>query len=210
MKKYNIAIVFLLFFANIFAQENTVNTDTPKEDLKRVKIGNQWMYALVTEGDTLYISDLSGTSITMPRTFKNNEEKRYYYKLKRNAQKVYPYAVKAITLYKKAEEETQGMRKRKRKRYTKKMHKQLKKEFEQPLKKLTKTQGKILIAMIERELDTSFFSVIKGLRNGWTASYWNVLGRFYGYRLKKKYDPTADPMLEAVLSDFDIDLDSEE
>ncbi len=176
------------------------------EEMERVQINGEWMYALITEEDTLYIADLEGTSITMPREFKDNDEKRYYYKLKRSAQKVYPYAVKAINLYREVEESTDGMKKRKKKKYTKKMQKELKEEFEAPLKKLTKTQGKVLIAMIERELDTSFYKVLKSIRGGPTASFYNVMGKFYGYKLKDKYDPEKDPIMEAVLSDFDIDL----
>lgn len=205
MKRYYIILLALTFFNISFAQED----DKKKEEqMERVQIDGEWMYALITESDTLYVSDLNGTSITMPREFENDEEKRRYYKLKRSAQKVYPYAVKAITLYRETQEETDGMKKRKRKKYTKKMQKELKEEFEKPLKKLTKTQGKVLIAMIERELDTSFFSVVKELRSGMVARYWNILGKMYGYKLKKKYDPVADPILEAVLSDFDINLDN--
>ncbi len=196
--------IILLSFSFSNAQDNK---EQEEEKMERVKIGDEWMYALVTDGDTLYISDLEGTSITMPREFKDDDEKRRYYKLKRSAQKVYPYAVKAITLYKQTKEETSDMKRRKRKKHTKKMQKELKEEFEKPLKKLTKTQGKVLIAMIERELDTSFYKVIKELRSGFVASYWNVLGKMYGYKLKKKYDPNADPIMEAVLSDFPIDLD---
>jgi len=202
----SIAFIIGIFFNVSFAQDDKKDNE---EEMERVKIDGQWMYALVTDGDTLYISDLDGTSVTMPRSFKNNDEKRRYYKLKRSAQKVYPYATKAINLYKETKVETEGMKKRKRKKYTKKMQKELKEEFEKPLKKLTKTQGKVLIAMIERELDVSFFNVIKELRSGFTARYWNILGKMYGYKLKKKYNPEADPIMEAVLSDFKIDLDKE-
>jgi len=203
MKRYYIILLALTFFNISFAQDEN---EQKEEEMERVQIDGEWMYALITEGDTLYVSDLNGTSITMPREFENDDEKRRYYKLKRSAQKVYPYAVKAITLYRETQEETDGMKKRKRKKYTKKMQKELKEEFEKPLKKLTKTQGKVLIAMIERELDTSFVSGVKELRSGMIARYWNVLGIMYGYKLQNKYDPEADPMLEAVLSDFDIDL----
>jgi len=177
-----------------------------EETMERVKIGDQWMYALVTDGDTLYVSDLDGTSITMPRSFKDNDEKRRYYKLKRSAQKVYPYATMAIDLYKLTKEETEGMKKRQRRKYSKKKQKELKKEFESQLKKLTKTQGKVLIAMIERELDVSFFDVISEIRSKATARKYNFLGKFYGYKLKEKFDPEKDPLMEAVLSDFNIDL----
>ncbi len=192
-----------LFSLPMFAQDDL-------EDMERVKIGDEWMYALVTDGDTLYIADLDGTSITMPREFKSKEDKRRYYKLKRSAQKVYPYAVKAITVYRQMQIETAEMKKRKRKKYSKKVQKDLKKEFEAPLKKLTRTQGKVLIAMIERELDTSFYKVLKQIRGGTTAAKYNLIGKFYGYKLKEKYNPEEDPMMEAVLSDFDITLMDDE
>ncbi len=199
LKKYIVLGFTILLVLPLFGQDNT-------DDMERVQIDGEWMYALVTDDDTLYIADLDGTSITMPREFKDVDEKRYYYKLKRSAHKVYPYAVKAINLYNEMEENTDGMKKRKKKKYTKKMQKELKKEFEAPLRKMTKTQGKVLIAMIERELDTSFFKVLKSIRGGATATYWSALGKVYGYKLKKKYDPEADPIMEAVLSDFDIAL----
>jgi hypothetical protein len=185
----------------------SVAQEDDKEDMERIQINGEWMYAIVTEDDTLYVADLDGTSITMPRKFKSKEDKRRYYKLKRSAQKVYPYAVKAIKIYKETEEVTEGMKRRKRKKYTKSRQKELKAEFEDELKKMTKTQGKVLIAMIERELDTSFFKVLKSIRNGFTATYWNALGKIYGYKLKEKYDPEVDPIMEMVLSDFDINLE---
>lgn len=203
MKRY-----FILFFALSFSHLSFAQEKDKEEKMERMQINGEWMYALISEGDTLYVADLDGTSITMPRKFANNDEKRRYYKLKRSAQKVYPYAVKAITLYKEAKDTTATMKKRKKKKYTKKMQKELKEEFEKPLKKLTKTQGKVLIAMIERELDTSFYKVIKELRSGAVASYWNILGKMFGYKIKKQYDPNEDPIMEAVLSDFDIDLDN--
>ena len=69
---------------------------------------------------------------------------------------------------------------------------------------MTKTQGKILIEMIERELNTPFHSLVKDLRGGITAGYWQTLGKFYGYDLKEGYIPGEDPILDAVLKDFDI------
>ncbi len=192
------SIIILLTFLTL-----SLNAQDVKEE--QMEIDGEMVTAIITsDGDTTIIADLEGTTVTMVRRFDNLEEKKYYYKLKRSAQKVYPYAVKAINLYREVEEETEGMKKRKRKKYIKAKQKELKQEFEEPLKKMTKTQGKVLIAMIERELDVSFYKVLKELRNGFTASYWNTLGKLYGYRLKQKYDPEADPIMEAVLQDYDI------
>ena len=96
------------------------------------------------------------------------------------------------------------MKKSKRKKYVRKLQKQLKKEFEDPLKKLTKTQGLILTKMIERETDESMYNLIKNLRGGVPATYWSTASRFWGYRLKEKYKEGDDPIMDAVLKDFNI------
>ena len=72
------------------------------------------------------------------------------------------------------------------------------------MKNLTRTQGKILIKMIEKELDTPFYTLLKDLRGGFTATYYNEFGKFYGYQLKDGYIPGEDSILDAVLYDFNI------
>lgn len=154
--------------------------------------------------DTLLTTDLEGVSVSVPRSFDNMDELIRYEKYKRYATKVYPYAVEAIKVFREVEHVTQTMNKRQRKKHIKRLHKKLKKEFTDPLKNLSKTQGKILIEMIEKELDTSFYDLAKSLRGGFTASYWSTLSRVYGYRLKEKYEPGQDKILDAVLYDLDI------
>ena len=154
--------------------------------------------------DTLLVSDLEGVSISVPRSFDSVDEQIRYQKYKRYATKVYPYAVEAIKIFREVEEVTLTMNKRKRKKHIKRLHKDLKKEFTDPLKNLSKTQGKILIEMIEKELDTSFYDLMKSLRGGFTAGYWSTLSRVYGYRLREKYQEGDDPILDSVLYDLDI------
>ena len=132
------------------------------------------------------------------------DEQIRYQKYKRYAAKVYPYAVEAIKIFREVEEVTLTMNKRKRKKHIKRLHKDLKKKFTDPLKNLSKTQGKILIEMIEKELDTSFYDLMKSLRGGFTAGYWSSLSRIYGYRLREKYQEGDDPILDSVLYDLDI------
>ena len=92
----------------------------------------------------------------------------------------------------------------KRKKHIRKLQKQLKKEFEDPLKKLTKTQGLILTKMIERETEESMYELIKGLKGGVSATYWSTASRFWGYRLKDQYKEGDDPILDVVLKDFNV------
>jgi len=84
------------------------------------------------------------------------------------------------------------------------LQRELKKEFEDPLKNLSKTQGRILVHMIERELDTPLHFLIKELKGGLTATYWSTAGSFFGYHLKRGYIEGEDPIMDIVLADFDV------
>jgi len=78
------------------------------------------------------------------------------------------------------------------------------KEFEEPLRKLSKTQGYILVKMIERETDRPMHDLIKELRGGLTATYWSTMGKMFGHELKNGYIEGENPILDIVLQDYDI------
>lgn len=175
-------------------------------------INGELMTIFVTEqGDTLLLADdLETVSITVPRSFKDRGERYKYYKYKRYALKVYPYAVKSIKIFRQVEQATATMSKRKRRKYIRKLQRQYEKEFKKPLKDLTKTQGKILIKMIEKELETDFYTLLKGLRGGLSARTWHTIGKFNGYNLKEGYTEGDDTILDIVLKDLNISYEINE
>ena len=158
-------------------------------------------------GDTILVAKLDDISITSPRTFANEYDYKVYLRYRRYAPIVYPYAKQAIRIFRETEMATQEMNTGKRKRYIKKLQKELKEEFEEPLKKLTKIQGYMLQKMIERETKTPLHSSIKELRGGFTAGYWSTFSRMFGYKLKEGYIKGDDTILDAVLEDFDVSHD---
>lgn len=172
----------------------------------RVTINGRVLPFMIDEnGDTLILARLDGVTVSSPRTFKDREEYNQYNRYRRYAAKVYPYAVEAIRIFREVEAETQRLgKKRLQKKFIRDKQKELKEEFEEPLRNLTKTQGKILIKMIEKELDTPLYFLIKDLRSGVTASYWNTLGMLYGHNLREGYVAGEDHILDAVLNDMDI------
>lgn len=174
------------------------------ERREKITLDGQIVTALITDTDTIIIADLEDVSVSSFRNFDNKDDYRKYLRYRRYAAVVYPYANDAIKIFREVEYATKNMKKRKRKKHIRKLNKKLKKEFKQPLKKLTKTQGYILIKMIEKELDTPFYKLIKNLRGGLAATYWQGLGKLNGYNLKDGYEVGADPILDAVLKDFNI------
>jgi hypothetical protein len=150
------------------------------------------------------VADLGSIQITQQRNFASREDRRRYKQWRRYAAKVYPYAAEAIRLYRQIEDDTKDMKKGKKKKYSRDMEKELKPQYTEELKKLTKSQGYILIKMIERELDRPFYDVVVQLEGRWKAMQWQTLGRWYGYNLKDGYDADDDILLESILQDLNI------
>ncbi|MBX2815873.1 MAG: DUF4294 domain-containing protein [Saprospiraceae bacterium] len=194
-----VAILSMVFwsFCCLLAQEEP-------EILENLEINGQIVTAIITEDDTLYIAELENVSVTSPRQFSNRKEYLTYMRYRRYANEVYPYAVEAIKTFRDLEENTVGMKRAKRRRYARKLQKELKQNFEDPLRKLTKTQGRILVHMIEKELETPMYYLIKSLRGGLSARYWDTSGRLFGYHLRRGYIRGEDPIMDMVLDDFNI------
>lgn len=194
MKISGIILAVLLPLGSLWAQsEGTVVLD-----------GKPYPYIIDGCGDTVIVAQLEDVSVTSKKAFKDDEEYKKYRRYRAYATKVYPYAVEAVKVFRQVETATKEMRRGKAKRYVKHLQKELDDKFEDPLKKLSRTQGMVLIKMVERELDIPMYDLIKELRGGFTATYWNAFGRFYGHHIKEGYQPGKDPILDMVLADFNI------
>lgn len=189
----------------IAVKDTVINSSDNDLNMFKTEIQGQIVTAMVTEtGDTLYMADLGDVSITSLRTFKDDADYKKYVRFKHYAAVVYPYAKEAIRIFRETEYATQNLSKRKRKKAIKKLEEELREEFEEPLTKMTKLQGKIMLKMIERELDKNMFDLIAGLRGNFTAFYWHNFAKLYSYDLKEGYNQGDYEILDAVLQDFDI------
>lgn len=194
LQRFSGIVFFVLLSSVLFGQDQ----------VDEVVLNGHIMTRIITEeGDTLFFSQLTEFQLTGVQNM-NQEEKRLYRKYRRYALKVYPYALDAIKIFKEVEYATNNMTPRKRKKYIKKLSKDLKNEFEDPLRGLTRTQGLILMKMIEKELDTPMYDLIRDLRGKTSSFYWNMTGKIYGYDLKNGYVVGDDKIMDAVLQDFDI------
>lgn len=198
--------LFFLFFLYNFLWVSGQGS-APKLDgyETRLTIEGKVYPALITgDGDTLILVNLDDVSITAMRSFSSDEEYRKYMRIRNYAAKVYPYAKEAIRIFRELEYASQHMSKRERKKKIAELEEQLTKEFEEPLKNLTKLQGKIMIKMIEKETQQPIYNLIKDLKGGFKAFYWNGFSKLYSYDLKEGYNPGQYTLLDAVLQDFDV------
>ena len=158
------------------------------------------------EGDSVFSKsiNLKEVIIYKPVKLESQEDLVMYYTLKRKALKVYPYAKMASDRLVKLNSRLEKIKsKRKRKKYTRMLEKFLQDELTAELKRLTRTEGQILVKLIYRETGTTAFELVKELRNGFRAFTYNTVASFFDISLKTEYNPEKikeDLFIEDILS----------
>ncbi len=158
-------------------------------------------YAIVRNGDTIPIIELRPVNISAPRIFKNRFEEYRYRRLVRNIKIVYPYARLAGIKFQEYNKQLMELESgSERRRAMRKAEEELRKQFEDDLRKLTFSQGLILIKLVDRETSHTSYEVLKDFRGMFTAVFWQSLGRLFGYNLKTEYDPEGeDQLIEEIV-----------
>ena len=142
---------------------------------------------VVEQGDTILLTEIPSIDII---SFTDNKERWRYQILKRKVLKVYPYAIYTKQKLEEMENELDSIsRKRKKKIHTKKVAKFLKEELGEELKKLTRTEGNILVKLIYRETNISTYKLLKLYRGSVNAYFWQTMAKIYDNDLKQEYDP---------------------
>lgn len=149
--------------------------------------------AEITDNDTIAVINLPTSYVLSEKKFKNKREKRRYNRTILYVKKVYPYAKLAGQKLRYYDDTLRKIdNDRDRRRFMKKIETELLKEYEGELKKLTFTQGKILLKLIDRETNNTSYVLLKELRGSVSAVLWQGIGRVFGYNLKVRYDPEGE------------------
>lgn len=157
------------------------------------------------EGDSIPRSfvDLEPVILFQALKFDSKDDKYRYYILRRKTIKVYPYAKLASERLIELNDSLKHIkRKSKQKKYTKKIQKYIEGEFSEELKKLTRTEGQILVKLIYRQTGITAFNLVKELRSGWRAFWYNTTASMFSISLKEEYDPKnihEDYLIEDIL-----------
>ena len=154
------------------------------------------------ENDSLILK-LDEVYVLPKLSFKARNDKRYYYWFRKKVLRAYPFAKSAAEKLSVIDGRLDSIpSRRKRKKYIKRTQKYLEKEFTPQLKKLTRTEGRVLIKLLHRETGSVTFDLIKEYRNGWKAFWSNATANLFNMSLKDEYDPLnvrEDYMIEDIL-----------
>jgi hypothetical protein len=193
--KYNF-LYFLIFLTSAyetFAQVEEQELDSVAEQM------------IIVAGDSLLQSSiaLEEAYVFGKLKFSSYDDKLRYYILRRKTQKVYPYAKMAAERLVELNDSLANMKNnRKRKKYTKKVQKFIEEEFSEELKKLTRTEGQILVKLIYRQTGATAFDLVKDLRNGWRAFWYNTTAKMFSISIKEEFHPDLieeDYLIEDIL-----------
>jgi hypothetical protein len=156
---------------------------------------------VIIEGDTFVYQRLAPYVLLSPKTFKSRREEVRYTRLIRNVKRVYPYArLAGIKLEEYNDKLLEAKTDRERKRIMKQAEDELDAQFGKELRKLTFTQGVILLKLIDRETGQTGYELVAELRGAFRAFFWQGIGRLFGYNLKVTYDPKgADKDIEDIV-----------
>jgi hypothetical protein len=187
------AVIFTLLLSCGLAQAQDPD---PKGEVKGIVTK-----AVIIEGDTVPLFWIPTVRIYGPIIFKSKVQVITFTRLVRHIKRVYPYAkyignkVNEYNTYLNS-----IANERQREKELDRIEKELRGQFEEELKKLTFTQGKILMKLIYRETNSTTYNLIRDFRGSITAFFWQSLGTVFGYNLKVTYDPVgADRDIENIV-----------
>ena len=162
-------------------------------------------YFVRMEGDSSWIKAIALDDVYIfgKLEFADRKEKLRYYILRRKTLKVYPYAKLAAERLVELNDSLQYIKKKRhKKRYTKKVQKYIEGEFSEELKKLTRTEGQILVKLIHRQTGSTAFHLVKELRSGWRAFWYQTTAKAFKINLKREFRPAdvhEDYLIEDIL-----------
>lgn len=147
----------------------------------------------IEDNDTIPHVDLREIVIMPPMQFRSEREYLRYSRLVRNIKITLPYARLAASKLHEINAHLSTLKTDKeRKAFLKQSEKTLFDEFEKPLRKLTISQGRLLIKLIDRETGDTSYSLIKQYKGKFSAFFWQSLARLFGSNLKDEFEEEGD------------------
>lgn len=185
--------IFILFPLCLFSQVTPVEKDSTEYDY------------YIIEGDSIprETINLDEVYVLNRLKFESKADRMRYLILRRKTIKVYPYAKLAAERLDSLNARLNKMTKKSdKRRYIRMIQKYIEGEFSAKLKKLTRTEGQILIKLVNRQTGETTFNLVKELKSGWSAFWFNTTASMFDLSLKEGYDPMnvkEDYLIEDIL-----------
>jgi len=166
-------------------------TFVPMMRVGKVKIG----------GDSIQYMEMNDIWVFAEPTFKNARQRAAYNRLVYNVKKVLPIAKEVNRIIIETGDYLETLpNKKARDEHMKLVERSIKKEYTPRMKKLTYSQGKLLIRLVYRECNSSSYELINGFLGPIRAGFYQAFAWVFGASLKKQYDPNGvDRLTERIV-----------
>jgi len=198
MRKRFFPVIVILMCAAFAKAQQTPAPQQPSDSTKTTT--PDYFYI---DGDSVSSIELDEVLLIQDLKFTSRYERIRYLILQRKVKRVWPYAKLAAERLTELDRRLATIEnKRDKRRYAKMVENYIEDEFKEELKKLSRTEGQILIKLIHRQTGETAFEMIKRLRSGWSAFWFNNTASFFDISLKEEYQPMTvveDFYLEDIL-----------
>ncbi|HTN69130.1 MAG TPA: DUF4294 domain-containing protein [Dysgonamonadaceae bacterium] len=198
--KYWFVLLILLFSGSISGQEQYLTHESEKKSNSPIYLIPNVYTAVVIGNDTvacIYLKDFIKYS---PMRHTSAQEVIRYNRLIRDVKRTLPYAKDVAEIIIETYEYMETLPDHKTKqKHLEKMEKHLRDIYTPRMKKLTRSQGQLLIKLIDRETNSSSYHIVESFMGTFKAFSANLLAGFFGNSLKKRYNPyDEDRLVERV------------
>ena len=202
MKKVIPSILSLALCLPLQAQEQKLTAEQVLAEMDSptfvpmVKVGK-----VLHEGDSIQYMEMNNVYVYPQLTFKNKRQAKQYMRLVTNVKKVLPIAKQARMMLIETTEYLETLPDKKSKdEHIKRVEEDIFRTYKPQMKKLSYSQGKLLIKLIDRECHSSSYDMIRAFMGPLRAGFWQVFAWGFGASLKKEYDPQGvDRLTERVV-----------
>ena len=150
---------------------------------------------------------LNEAVIVSTRLFTNDTARYHYNQMKHYVKMILPYVDTAVKMFNQIDATTAGMSKKNRRKYIKTREQEIKIKFEDRLKDLNITQGRLLVKLINRQLKINCYEIVRELKNPITATYYQSVSRLNGINLNEDYNPEENNELEMIMRSLGYGMD---
>ena len=176
-------------------EDRAVDMDNPTF-VPMVKVGK-----VLLRGDSIQYVELNNVYVYPPIVFKDAYQQQAFNRLVYNVKKVLPIAKECNAIILETYEYLQTLpNKKARDAHLKKVEQSIKQEYTPRMKKLTYSQGKLLIKLVYRECNSTSYNLIQAILGPVRAGFYQAFAWMFGASLKKQYDPNGvDRLTERVV-----------
>lgn len=157
---------------------------------------------IVDRGDSIAHIDILPVYV-----FSRPIDLRRYRRMVEAVKRVYPLAKAAKAKMREMEGDLLALDRKQRRQYIRRCYRDLLHEYTPVAKRLTRTQGRVFVKLIDRETDYTAYELIREFRGGFVATFWQGIGRLFGHNLKAEYDGEhEDRLLEQIVVYYEAGL----